>query len=146
MGPQPADHLDNPRFVEDIGLPAGASLALGPANPDFGGLEASLKLCDRVLAMRRSSITCRGSGRRPTAAGLGVSYGFRLPALSIQQAVRRVAAAERKGAYDIAVHRDTPDEISDAFAENRVLFGSDSPNSDPLGSYGQVTGTAGSTT
>ena len=75
-----ADHLDNPRFVEDIGLPAGAGFALDTANPDVGGLEAALKLCDRVLAMRRSSITCRGfRSRTPTAVGLGVSCGVSPP-------------------------------------------------------------------
>ena len=45
-----------------------------------------------------------------------------------------------KVSYDLADYRATIDEIAGAFGEDRVLYGSDWPNSDPLGSYSQVIG------
>ena len=43
-----------------------------------------------------------------------------------------------KVSYSLDDYRSTIDEIANAFGEHRVLYGSDWPNSDPLGTYGQV--------
>ncbi|MDE0103687.1 MAG: amidohydrolase family protein [Bryobacterales bacterium] len=137
-----ADQLGNPRFIEDMGLLAQAGLSLDTANPDLKLLEAMLSLSDRVPALRmvvdhlpkiQVAEADRGRFQR-------ILQGF---AARPQTYVKLSAVLlQRNGSvsYDIADYRDTLDQISGAFGEDRVLYGSDWPNSDPLGSYGQVIG------
>lgn len=137
-----ADQMDNPRFVEDMGLLAQAGLALDTANPDLKLLEAMLKLSDRLPALRMvvdhlPKIQVPQADRNRFRR---ILQGF---AARPQTYVKLSAVLlQRNGrvSYDIADYRNTLDEIFGAFGEDRVLYGSDWPNSDPLGSYGQVIG------
>ena len=136
------DQLANPQFVKDMSLLADAGLSLDTANPNLDLLEAILRLSDRVPSLRmivdhlpkiKVPPTQRGRFRR-------ILRDF---ADRSQTYVKISAVLDYKGgtvSYALDDYRSMIDEIADAFGEDRVLYGSDWPNSDPLGTYAQVLG------
>ena len=134
--------LSNPPFVSDMEQVAEAGLSLDTANPDLDLLEGMLRLSDRVPTLRmvvdhlpKIVVPQRDKGR----------YQAVLREFSARpQTYVKISAVLRmndgKVSYDIADYRATIDEIADAFGEDRVLYGSDWPNSDPLGQYSKVIG------
>ena len=137
-----ASELDNPRFVSDMRLTAEADLSLDTANPNLDLLEGMLRLSDRVPQLRmivdhlpKIVVPATDRGRYRTVLN---DFSARTQTYVKISAVLR----ERDGSvsYDLAEYRETIDEIVDAFGEDRVLFGSDWPNSEPLGPYAKVFG------
>lgn len=134
--------LSNPSFVNDMALLAEAGLSLDTANPDLDLLEGMLHLADRVPTLRmivdhlpKIVVPQRERGRYETALR---EFSTRPQTFVKISAVLRMT--DGKVSYDLADYRATIDEIASAFGEDRVLYGSDWPNSDPLGSYSQVIG------
>ncbi|MXY68978.1 MAG: amidohydrolase [Acidobacteriia bacterium] len=137
-----AEQLGNSRFIDDMRLVASAGLSLDTANPNLELLEGMLRLSDRVSDLRMvvdhlPKIQLQDSQR--------ARYERILADFSARpQTYVKISAVllDRGGrvSYDLEDYRATIDQIADAFGEDRVLFGSDWPNSDPLGSYAQVIG------
>ena len=132
--------LDNPGFLSDMGLLAEAGLSLDTANPNLDLLEGMLRLSDRVPTLRmvvdhlpKIVVPKSERGRYETALR---EFSARSQTYVKISAVLRMT--DGKVSYDLGDYRATIDEIADAFGEDRVLYGSDWPNSDPLGSYSQV--------
>lgn len=136
------DQIGNPQFVEDMRLLADRDMSLDTANPNLDLLEAMLQLSDRVPNLRMvvdhlPKIQVEDSER--------ARYTRILREFSSrpQTYVKISAVLLDKGgrvSHSLVDYRSTIDEIAEAFGENRVLYGSDWPNSDPLGTYGQVLG------
>ena len=136
------DQLSNPQFITDMRELADRDLSLDTANPNLDLLEAMLRLSDRVPDLRMivdhlPKIQVSGSERE--------RYRNILREFSArsQTYVKISAVLANKGgsvSYALSDYRPTIDQIADAFGEDRVLYGSDWPNSDPLGNYSQVLG------
>ena len=136
------EQVRNPQFVEDMRLVADRDLSLDTANPRLDILEAMLRLSDRVPGLR---MIVDHLPKMPVAAGQRGRYERILSEFSTrpQTFVKISAVLLNKGgrvSYALDDYRSTIDEIADAFGEDRVLYGSDWPNSDPLGTYAQVIG------
>ena len=134
--------LDNPQFLSDMRLAAEADLSLDTANPTLDLLEGMLRLSDRVPNLRMIVDHLPKMVVSPSERG---RYESILSEFSGRdQTYVKISAVllNRNGrvSYDLADYRSTIDEIASAFGEDRVLYGSDWPNSDPLGPYSRVIG------
>lgn len=136
------DQVGNRQFVEDMRLLADRDMSLDTANPNLNLLEAMLRLSDRVPDLRMivdhlPKIRLKDSDR-------GRYEQILREFSSRPQTYVKISAvlSDRAGrvSYSLDDYRSTIDEIAEAFGEDRVLYGSDWPNSDPLGTYGQVLG------
>ena len=136
------ESLSNPQFMEDMSLVAEADLSLDTANPDFELLEAMLRLSDRLPDLR---MIVDHLPKMPVPRTEQNRYEATLREFSARpQIYVKISAVllSRNGevSHELDDYRPTLDRIADAFGKDRVLFGSDWPNSDPLGTYGQVIG------
>ena len=134
------DQLSNPQFVKDMGLLSSADLSLDTANPNLDLLEAMLRLSDRVPSLR---MIVDHLPKIKVPAGQGDRYGRILRELAArpQIFVKISAVLDFIGgevSYDLQDYRSIIDEIADAFGQDRVLYGSDWPNSEGWGTYAQV--------
>ncbi len=136
------DQVGNRQFVEDMRLLADQDMSLDTANPNLNLLEAMLRLSDRVPDLRMivdhlPKIRLKDSDR-------GRYERILREFSSRPQTYVKISAvlSDKAGrvSYSLDDYRSTIDEIAEAFGEDRVLYGSDWPNSDPLGTYGQVLG------
>ena len=136
------EQLGNSRFIDDMRLAAEADLSLDTANPNLELLDGMLRLSDRVPDLRMvvdhlPKIQLQGS-QRPEYERILAEFSDRP-----QTYVKISAVLLNRGgrvSYDLEDYRGTIDQIAGAFGEDRILFGSDWPNSDPLGTYAQVIG------
>jgi predicted TIM-barrel fold metal-dependent hydrolase len=131
--------LKEPLFIEDMKLLAQAGLAMDTANPDAELIQSVVRLSDKVpdlkviidhlphlpyplQAAARNNVeeSLRELGRRPR----------------IYVKLSEVIAGDKPGTQvDAARYRPTLDHLFGIFGEDRVLYGSDWPNSDLWGSY-----------
>lgn len=136
------DQLGNSQFVEDMRLLAERGLSLDTANPNLDLLEAMLRLSDQVPSLR---MIVDHLPKMQVLASQDLRYEGILREFSARsQTFVKISAVllNRNGkvSYSLDDYRATIDRIAEAFGEDRVLFGSDWPNSDPLGSYSKVIG------
>jgi predicted TIM-barrel fold metal-dependent hydrolase len=119
--------LQKPEFIAGLQALADAGLALDTANPTPALLADVARLTDRVLAELDPS----------TANIAGMRELRRRPQVYVKVSgvLRRVAG---RVPLDMEFYRDRLDAIWDIFGADRLLYGSDWPNSDPLGTYPQV--------
>ena len=134
--------LDNSQFLSDMRLVAEADLSLDTANPTLDLLEGMLRLSDRVPNLR---MIVDHLPKMVVSSGERGRYETVLREFSERnQTYVKISAVllNRNGkvSYDLADYRSTIDEIASAFGEDRVLYGSDWPNSEPLGPYTKVIG------
>lgn len=134
------DEIAKPEFVAGLRLLADAGLVLDTANPDLTLLGAALKVTDKVGSLRvvldhlpqldpapRDTYTqhLRELAKRPQVY------------VKISQVLRRV---QGRVPEDLPFYQARLDEVYGTFGEDRVLFGSDWPNSDNWASYPKVLG------
>jgi predicted TIM-barrel fold metal-dependent hydrolase len=132
--------LEKPRFVADLKLRADAGLVLDTANPNPRLLADVVRLTDLVPGLR-VVIDHLPSLRLPQIRMLAPptdatlkELGKRLQVyIKVSEVLRRAAGV--KVTYDLATYRSTLDEIHETFGPDRLLFGSDWPDCDPLGTY-----------
>ena len=129
--------IGRPEFIADIKLLSRARLTLDTANPNPVLLGAIVKLTDRVPDLRvvidhlpqmraarnEYQDNLREIGKRPQIY------------VKISEVFRRV---DGQVPTELAFYRGTLDEIFGIFGEDRVLFGSDWPNSDTWKPYPEV--------
>ena len=134
--------LGNPSFVSDMGLLAEAGLSLDTANPDLDLLEGMLRLSDRVPTLRMivDHLPKIVVPRRERDRYESVLRDFAARPQTYVKISAVLRMSDGRVSHDLADYRATIDEIVGAFGEDRVLYGSDWPNSDPLGSYSKVIG------
>jgi len=134
--------LSRPEFIADLRVLAEAGLELDSANPDPALIEDLVRLTDRVPSLRvvldhlpqldppaetraRSAYesNLRELGKRPQVY------------VKVSEVLRRVGGRVQA---DLSFYRPRLDQIWEIFGEDRLLYGSDWPNSDKWGSYPQV--------
>jgi predicted TIM-barrel fold metal-dependent hydrolase len=136
-----AEALSNAQFIDDLKLLAGAGLELDTANPSPASVGDVLRLSDRVPSLRivmdhmpRLEPPAELSARKELQAHLR-ELGKR-PAVyaKVSGVLRRV---DGRVPQDLNFYRPRLDELWDTFGEDRLLYGSDWPNSDQWGTYEQ---------
>jgi predicted TIM-barrel fold metal-dependent hydrolase len=125
--------LEKPHFIAGLKALAEAGLALDTANPTPALVADVTRLTDRVPNLRvimdhlpqldPSTVDLRELGKRPQVY------------VKLSGVLRRVSG---RVPLDTEFYRGRLDEIRDIFGPDRLIYGSDWPNSDSLGTYAQV--------
>jgi len=134
--------LSRPEFISDLKALADANLALDSANPDPTLIEALVRLTDRVPSLR-VVVDHLPQLDPPTEKGARDAYAANLRELSkrpqvyvkISEVLRRVWGGVPT---DLEFYKPRLDEMWETFGQDRLLYGSDWPNSDKWGTYPQV--------
>jgi predicted TIM-barrel fold metal-dependent hydrolase len=131
-----AADIAKPAFVEDLRALAAAGLVLDTANQTPELIAATLRVTDAVPDLRividhlpqlaaPADSNLRELGKRPQVYA------------KVSEVLRRVNG---RVPLELAEYKPKLDEIFGIFGEDRVLFGSDWPNSDNWAPYGSVIG------
>ncbi|HTX34093.1 MAG TPA: amidohydrolase family protein [Bryobacteraceae bacterium] len=131
--------LPKPEFLAGLRLLAEAGLVLDTANPDPALIAAIVRLTDKVGNLR-VVIDHLPSLNPPAEAPARAAYQRDLREFAhrpqvyvkISQVLRRVNGRIPE---DVEFYRARLDELWDVFGEDRVLYGSDWPNSDQMAPY-----------
>jgi L-fuconolactonase len=134
--------LARPEFISDLKALADAGLELDSANPDPALIEDLVRLTDRVPSLR-VVVDHLPQLEPPTEAKARSAYESNLRELGkrpqvyvkVSEVLRRVGGRVPTA---LDFYRPRLDEIWEIFGQDRLLFGSDWPNSDQWGSYLQV--------
>jgi predicted TIM-barrel fold metal-dependent hydrolase len=134
--------LDNPVFVEGLKLVADAGLELDTANPDPDLIRAVVRLTDKVPSLRvvldhlpHLEAPAEHDARQKYEADLRELGKRPQVYVKISQVPRRVNGAV---SFELAHYRPLLDHFWETFGPDRLLYGSDWPNSDPWGRYDQI--------
>lgn len=134
LGSQSGKEFDRPEFVADLKALAEADLVLDTANPSVALLADVVRVSD-LVANLRVVVDHLPQMVPPTEAQARASYQASMKALrhrpqvyvKVSEVLRRVDGNIRT---DLEFYRPRLDEILDIFGLDRVLYGSDWPNSD----------------
>jgi predicted TIM-barrel fold metal-dependent hydrolase len=131
-----------PAFIADLKLMAGAGLVMDTANPDPALIDTVVRLTDRVPELRLVLDHLPQCTPPADAAGRAV-YDSNLRELGKRPNVYAKLSAifrrvDGKVVEDPAFYRARLDELYSIFGEDRVLYGSDWPNSDSSAPYPKV--------
>jgi L-fuconolactonase len=123
--------LSNKAFVDDLKALAAAGLVLDTANPNPALIDSALRVTDLMPNLR---VVMDHVPQMDPAAGSRIEEFRSRPQVfvKISEVLRRV---DGKVPTDVAFYRDRIDHIFDIFGEDRVLYGSDWPNSDQWAEY-----------
>ncbi len=136
--------LAKPEFVAGVKALADAGLELDTANPDPALLNDVLRLTDRVPELRLV-IDHLPQLKPPTSSSAHAAYLTDLRELGkrpqvyvkVSEVLQRV---DGKVPLDLAFYRGRLDELWDIFGQDRLIYGSDWPNSDLWAPYPRVLG------
>ena len=135
-----AKQAENPVFIDGLKLVADADLVLDTANPRMVLLESMLKISDKVPTLR--IVLDHLPNFSPTPAERpAYDAALREFAKRPQVYVKLSAILRRVDgnvSTDVNSYRDTLDRLVGTFGEDRILFGSDWPNSDGVAPIDQV--------
>ncbi|HUS07210.1 MAG TPA: amidohydrolase family protein, partial [Bryobacteraceae bacterium] len=137
-----AADLGRPEFIADLKLVAQAGLTLDTANPNPELIEAVVRVTDQVPELR-VVIDHLPQMQQPAPPATVRTYQAHLHEIGqrpqiyvkISEVFRRINGEVPR---DLHVYRGTLDQIFGTFGEDRVLFGSDWPNSDLWRPYPEV--------
>jgi len=135
------EQLSRPEFVADLKALSGAGLEMDTANPNPVLLGDLVRLTDRAPDLRlvidhlpRLDPPQEPASLRAFRAMLRELGGRPKVYAKISGVLRRV---DGRVPEDTAFYRERLDELCGVFGEDRVLYGSDWPNSDQWGTYAQ---------
>jgi predicted TIM-barrel fold metal-dependent hydrolase len=134
--------LSGPDFISDLKALADAGLELDSAQPDPALIMALVRLTDRIPSLR-VVIDHLPQVEPPTESQARSAYEANLRELGkrpqiyvkVSEVLRRVGG---RVPNDLNFYRPRLDELWEIFGQDRLLFGSDWPNSDRWGPYPQV--------
>jgi predicted TIM-barrel fold metal-dependent hydrolase len=132
--------LEKPEFIADLKRLASANLALDSANPTVELLQDLRRVSDlvpdlRIVMDHLPKIVVRAEESAAYDAVLrDIAQRPRLY-VKISAVLSRTAAGVSR---NIESYRARLDRLFETFGTDRVLYGSDWPNSDPLGTYAEV--------
>lgn len=123
---------DNPAFIDGLKILAQADLVLDTANPRVDLLEAIVRITDRIPDLRVvldhvPSLDPTPETRTGYDAALRELQKRPRVFVKLSAVIHRV---DGHVATELAPYRDRLDRLIDVFGEDRILFGSDWPNSD----------------
>lgn len=135
-----AEQLEVPPFVENLKLLAQADLSLDTANPSMDLLTAVLRVNDKVPDLR--IVVDHLPVMDPAPAEIDAYHKVLQEMharpniyVKLSEILHRVDGSV---ALDLASHRERLDELVSVFGEDRILFGSDYPNSVGTATTAQV--------
>jgi len=134
--------LAKPAFVADLKLLADAGLELDTANQDPVLIAATVRLTDLVPSLR-VVIDHLPQMEPPADAAANRAYSANIRELGkrpqvyvkVSEVLRRV---DGRVPEDLNFYRPRLDELWEIFGEDRLIYGSDWPNSDVWAQYPQV--------
>jgi len=131
-----------PDFVSGLKLLAQAGLVLETANPNAALIAAVVQVSDKVPDLRIVLDHLPHADVPPDATSRA-SYEANLRELSRRPNVfvkgsEIIHAIDGKVSFDLGSYKASLDRLWDLFGDDRIFFGSDWPNSDPLATYAQV--------
>jgi L-fuconolactonase len=134
--------LENPLFIDNLKRLPRENLVLDTANPTIPLLSDVIKLSDLIPDLT-IIIDHLPALERPTHRVHGKEYDKYLKQLSGNPHiyVKVSAVLHRRGEEvpkGLSFYREKLNEIYDLFGPDRLLYGSDWPNSKPLGSYSDI--------
>jgi L-fuconolactonase len=134
--------IQTPAFVAGLKLLAQAGLVLETANPNTALLGAALEVCDRVPDLR-IVMDHLPHADLPAAPSARAEYDKHLRELARNPNVFAKGSeipTKVKGsvALDPGIYKANLDALWDLFGEDRMLFGSDWPNSDSIATYDET--------
>ncbi len=137
------DELGKAEFVDDLRHFAAQGLTLDTANPTVELLEDMVRVTDaapdlKVVIDHLPKIVVAPEQQAAYEAVLQ-EIGSR-PRMFVKVSAVLLKDDDGNVNYDLDPYRPTLDLICETFGEDRVLYGSDWPNSAPLGTYAQVLG------
>jgi L-fuconolactonase len=134
--------LPKAEFIADLKALAGAGLVMDTANPNPALIANIVRLTDRIPNLQvildhvpQMELPADQSVRQACQANLQELGKRPQVFVKISEVLRRVNG---KVPEDLVFYKDRLDELSGIFGENRVLYGSDWPNSDTWATYPQV--------
>jgi predicted TIM-barrel fold metal-dependent hydrolase len=127
-----AREAERAEFVAGLKLLAEANLALDTANPSPALLETVVRITDRVPNLR---VVIDHLPQVDPGRVLGEFAKRKQVYCKLSEILRRVNGRVPE---DIAYYRDRLEQIYGTFGEDRVLYGSDWPNSDHWAPYATV--------
>jgi L-fuconolactonase len=125
--------LSGKAFVDDLKALAQAGLVLDTANPDPALVDAALRVTDLVPNLR--VVMDHLPQMDPKDTRIDEFRQRPQVYVKVSQILRHV---DNKVPVDLAFYRDRIDRVFDIFGEDRVLYGSDWPNSDQWADYPAV--------
>ncbi len=136
--------LPKPAFIAGLKLVAAAGLELDAANPSLRLLQDVVRLTDRVPDLRVVVDHLPGFDP-PRDPEERAAYEQALRELAQRRQIFiKVSAVLRRdrgrAITDPAFYRPRLDGLWETFGPDRLLYGSDWPNSDPVGAYSEVLG------
>lgn len=134
--------LSKPEFLPDVKALADAGLELDTANPTPALISDVVRLTDKVPNLR-VVIDHLPQLQTPAAATARRAYQDNLRELGkrpqvyvkVSEVLRRV---DGRVPLDLNFYRPALDQLWEIFGEDRLIYGSDWPNSDQWGRYDQV--------
>jgi len=132
--------LDNPGFIDSLKLLAQADLVMDTANPTVELLQSMVRLNDKVPDLRIviDHLPVLDPKPEETAdykTALAEIHARPNIYVKLSEILHRV---DGNVAVDLASHRERLDYLMSVFGEDRVLFGSDYPNSVGTATFDQV--------
>ncbi|MEZ5354029.1 MAG: amidohydrolase family protein [Bryobacteraceae bacterium] len=131
-----------PAFIDGLKRMAQANLTLDTANPSVRVLEDVIRISDQVPTLR---VVLDHLPKLPTPppGPARKAYDQALAEIGKRKQVYVKLSAvltEKSGrvSHDLADYRPKLDELFGVFGEDRVVYGSDWPNSEPLGPYPDI--------
>jgi L-fuconolactonase len=133
---------ENPAFIDGLKLLAQVGLVLDTANPRITLLEAVVRITDQVPDLRVVLDHLPSMeptvAERPICERLLAEIGKRPQIyVKLSEIVHRVNG---RVSFDVNSYRDDLDYLIGVFGEDRILFGSDWPNSDAVGPVDKIIG------
>ena len=124
--------IAKPAFVAGLKLLAEAGLVLDTANPDPALIDAAIRVTDRVPDLR---VVMDHLPQMTAPSNVAELAKRPRVFVKVSQVLRRV---DGRVPEDLAFYRAHLDEIFGLFGEDRVLYGSDWPNSDQWAPYPKI--------
>ena len=129
-------------FISDLKALADADLGMDSANLDPALISTLVRLTDKVPNLRvvldhlpHVDAPADPMARQQLQADLRELAGRPQVYIKLSEVLRRVGGQVH---YDLDFYRSRLDELWGIFGEDRLMYGSDWPNSDPWGTYPQV--------
>jgi len=124
-----AKQIDDPKFIDGLKRVADADQVMDSANPDVGLLQAMIKINDKVPGLRimidhLPSFDPKPEEQKDYDAALKEIHGRPNIWAKLSEIDHRTMKAR-----GLAAHKARLDQLMETFGEDRVVFGSDWPNS-----------------
>ena len=136
------ERLSSPAFISDIKALADAGLELDSAQPDPALIEDLVRFTDLVPSLRvvidhlaQLEIPADSQARSAYESNLRELGKRPQVYIKVSEVLRRV---DGRVPIELNFYRPRLDQLWEIFGEDRLIFGSDWPNSDHWGTYPQV--------